>query len=247
MREIVIKQFKPKKRIQTIAVSDLHLKDTVKSILNTSEYLNCKPGYLFTSKLDSEIITQLNHKDIKVIKIAPIKNHIDYNYFIIYELHKYLIEDFCLIVQWDGSVMCNWMWSNEFLNYDYIGAPFLQRKNDRLYCRDKTGIFRSVGNGGFSLRSKRILEAPTKLDLVDEPEFTNAHEDGFFSVLHRQKLEEHGYKWAPVKIARDFSQEKARNILDLIRPSFGYHGKIFKKITILWKPINYLVNKLIDN
>ena len=174
-------------------------------------------------------------------------NHIDYNYFIIDDLYKYLTADYCLIVQWDGSIMCNWMWSEEFLKYDYIGAPFIERRNNTAYSRDKAGIFRAVGNGGFSLRSKSILESPTKLSLEDEPDFTNAHEDGFFSVLHRQTLEGHGYKWAPIKIARAFSQEKPRNIIDVLRPSFGYHGKLYKKMSIFWKPVNYLISKLIAN
>ena len=33
---------------------------------------------------------------------------------------------------------------------------------------------------GFSLRSKKLLEAPTKFKLSDNKGSTNSHEDGFF-------------------------------------------------------------------
>jgi len=235
-----------KNKIQIVAISDLHLEKTVKSLLKTQNSLKGSEACFFTSKSEEVKAIITNKKKINIISINPINNHKDYNYFIIYELYKYIKFKHCLIAQWDGFSMCDWMWKDYFFEYDYIGAPFLKRKKDKSYCIDKNGLFRSVGNGGFSLRSKRLLEAPTKLALKDEPSFTNFHEDGFFSVLHRPQLESLGFKWPKENIARQFSQEKARNIIDLIRPSFGCHGKLYSFISYIWSPLNFL-NRIYRN
>ena len=66
------------------------------------------------------------------------------------------------------------------MNYDYIETPFIQG-ND--FILGTLMDFFSVGNGGFSIRSKRLLEAPNKFNLKDNFRFTNNHEDGFFCVF----------------------------------------------------------------
>ena len=61
--------------------------------------------------------------------------------------------------------------------------------------QDQNNNFYSVGNGGFTIRSRSLLEAPSKFSLEDNFENTNFHEDGFFSVYHRKFLESKG--WTP--------------------------------------------------
>jgi hypothetical protein len=53
-----------------------------------------------------------------------------------------------LLVQWDGYVCNPDAWDPAFLDCDYIGAKWFWH-NDAM----------RVGNGGFSLRSRRLLEA----------------------------------------------------------------------------------------
>ena len=53
-----------------------------------------------------------------------------------------------LIIQHDGFILNHKAWDNEFLNYDYIGAPVYWMGNKLI----------EVGNGGFSLRSKKLLK-----------------------------------------------------------------------------------------
>src|ERR1700722_12124880 len=50
----------------------------------------------------------------------------------------------CLTIQYDGFVLDSDMWRAEFLDYDYIGAPWPHRGY-------------AVGNGGFSLRSVEMM------------------------------------------------------------------------------------------
>ena len=107
---------------------------------------------------------------------------------------------------------------------------------------DSKGRFFSVGNGGFSLRSKSLLEAPSKYNLFDNELFTNSHEDGFFSILHRKFLESKGFKWAPFLIANQFSIESPISFKDFRDLPFGFHGKKF----YYFVKIKYFIKSLLD-
>ena len=47
----------------------------------------------------------------------------DFNYFMVYDLYKYVSTEFALIVHYDGFVVHPECWRNDFLDYDYIGSP----------------------------------------------------------------------------------------------------------------------------
>ncbi len=161
---------------------------------------------------------------INVSKIAPLQSLDDYSDFLIYELHRHIKTKHCLIIQWDGFVINPRMWSNEYLEYDYIGSPFKMRNNDYWYSKNREGVFYSVGNGGFSLRSKDLLAAPTRLGLKRPDWVRSNNEDGFFCVEQRNVLEQNGFKWAPQYLASKFGNECG--ILDkkFLKHSFGFHG-----------------------
>ena len=110
-----------------------------------------------------------------------------------------------LVVQWDGYVLDAAQWDAEFLRYDYIGALF----------RDQTGLL-AVGNGGFSLRSRRLLQA-----LLD-PAMTISHpEDTCICHANRPRLEQqHGIRFAPPELAARFAFER----VEPTGPTFGFHG-----------------------
>jgi len=61
----------------------------------------------------------------------------------------------CLLVQPDGFVINPDKWDNQFFEYDYIGAPWEQVPHSYL---DPWGKPHRVGNGGFSFRSKKLLD-----------------------------------------------------------------------------------------
>ncbi|MFM6811478.1 MAG: DUF5672 family protein, partial [Dolichospermum sp.] len=84
------------------------------------------------------------------------------------ELNSFIETEFCLVTQGDGFIINPQFWSEEFLNYDYIGAPW--RKQSHLVNSQGQTVNildlnkNRVGNGGFSLRSKRLLELCSELD-----------------------------------------------------------------------------------
>lgn len=142
---------------------------------------------------------------VDCVRIAPLRSREDYSRFVIKELHAHVDTDFVLLVQWDGFVVNPAAWSGDFLAYDYIGARWPDR-DDGL----------AVGNGGFSLRSRRLLEALRDPVVVPEP-----LEDVAICRTFRPHLERaHGIRFAPADVADRFAFE-ATYFTSL---PFGFHG-----------------------
>ena len=222
------------KTLSLVAVADTNIIKTIYALRKSKKDLNLKEILLITSH---NIEEKFLFRGLNVINIKPIKSFKEYNYFIIYELYKYIKTTHVLLVQWDGYVLNPNKWNKNFLDYDYIGAPFIPRAKNYFYSRDNKKNFYSVGNGGFSIRSKSLLMAASRFNLSDQDDVTLAHEDGFFCVLHRKFLESKGFKWAPINIANKFSIESPISFAEILELPFGFHGK---KMLRLFPLINIL-------
>ena len=143
--------------------------------------------------------------DVKVICDYKIKNIDDWNRKIIYELGNYVDTEFAMLIHADGYVVNPEAWRDEFLDYDYIGAPWPLPKDDYSY-RTPQGELVRVGNS-VSLRSRRLLAAPRELALPWNSYYGNTNEDGFLCVHNRYLLQQHGIKFAPLEVAKYFSKE----------------------------------------
>jgi len=132
----------------------------------------------------------------------------DYQRFLIKELIDHVKTEFVLVVQYDGMAVNKKLWTDDFYNYDYIGAAWPDR-----FVSDPDI---KVGNGGFSLRSAKLLTA-----LQDSNIDTNGNEDAIICQRYATYLRErHNIKFAPVGLADQFSNEWNN-------PSgntFGFHG-----------------------
>ena len=151
--------------------------------------------------------------DIRQVRIARLTSAQDYSEFIVRGLSDHILTEHCLIVQWDGFVLDPGQWHPDFLQFDYIGAHWPQFIDGQ-----------DVGNGGFSLRSKRLLEAGR------DPRIVAAHpEDVTLCRLHRPMLEkDYGVRFADRSVANRFSHERGKRD----HPTFGFHG-IFNMIPAL--------------
>jgi len=166
------------------------------------------------------------------VPVTEIKDYNDYNYYVIYNLGKHVNTSHCLLVQPDGFVLFPEKWDNSWLEYDYIGAPWAYVEDAYI---DPFGNHHQVGNGGFSLRSKKFLDVPTKVEVPWEtnnsdfywmPEgVVNYHEDGNVCVHNRHIFIEQGCKYAPVEVAVRFSQETRVPECEGITP-FGFHYRL---------------------
>lgn len=167
----------------------------------------------------------VNISDIDVIKIPPLDKE-KYSRFCLYELPEYIQTDFCLTFQGDGFIINTDMWSDEFLQYDYIGAPWVFDTINR------------VGNGGFSLRSQKFLHSAKTLEYNSKIQFQEGIEAGilitpedWFACSHSYKnMIDMGVKFADIDTAYRFSVEhpspnKAYDRKDIHSyNSFGFHG-----------------------
>lgn len=148
----------------------------------------------------------INFGAVKLITSLPINNVDDWNKAIIYDLRNFIDTEYCLLVQGDGFVVNPESWRDEFLDYDYIGAPWPLPTDDYSY-RTPDGDIVRVGNGGTSLRSKKILNLPYELEFAWRSYFGNTHEDGFLCCHNRRLLQQFGVKFAPIEVAKYFSRE----------------------------------------
>lgn len=137
-------------------------------------------------------------------RIDRIQSRIDYSRFMLRSLANHVDTSHALCIQWDGFVLDGGAWDPAFLTYDYIGAPWPHFDDGH-----------NVGNGGFSLRSKRLLEACAALPLSDVE-----LEDVLISRRHRPALEASGIRFAPESVARRFSYER----MSPTGSEFGFHG-----------------------
>lgn len=141
---------------------------------------------------------------IRFVGIPALDGIDAYSDFILKRLGAFVQTEHALVVQWDGFILNPDLWQENFLQYDYIGPPW--------YHGGHPGM---VGNGGFSLRSKRLLDALTQYELpLGEPE------DMVICVTLREQLEhKHGIRFAPLEVAQAFGCEYGT-----WRRTFGFHG-----------------------
>lgn len=144
------------------------------------------------------------HPGIEVVPIPRIDSARAYSHFLLSGLVDHVDTSHCLVVQWDGHVLDAARWQPRFLDYDYIGASWPQ-----------FGDGHDVGNGGFSLRSRRLMEA------CRAPGFRPGHpEDVAIGRTNRAWLEAMGMRFAPRELADAFAAERAGDP----GQSFGFHG-----------------------
>lgn len=151
-------------------------------------------------------------KDISWKRCFPL-NYQQYSIFCIHCLHHYISTDFCLIVQDDSWVLNGKNFKAHYYNYDYVGAPAHAGMVKDVYhiqwsWLGKRGAL-EVQNGGFSLRSKRFLQAPSKYGIVyiPFPQQPFCNEDVQLTAFRRKDFERLGFKFAPKSVAKNFSVE----------------------------------------
>lgn len=142
--------------------------------------------------------------NLKIIPIDYINDLTTYSEFVIKGLNQHILTSHALIIQWDGFITHPDLWQDRFLEFDYVGAPW----------PTKAGLL--VGNGGFSLRSKKLLIA-----LQDEIIQAKHPEDQCICLENRAYLEHaHGITFASGELAEQFAFELQKPAFDC----FGFHA-----------------------
>lgn len=221
------------KNVTLVAVSSIKIEETIFALIESAK------------KIDYFEIIFISHEKpnnlpigIKFKKCDRLKSIEEYNYFMLFQLSDYIDSEFGLVVQYDGYVLHPNKWDDNFLYYDYIGAPW---QKDYYFLNNGENI--RVGNGGFSLRSKKLLNIFNDLEIAfKDKNISNYNEDSVICLYCRRILEAHGIKFAPVSIASMFSTEELFS--DSSKESFGFHLSKIKFIDKLKRIIRNILNFL---
>lgn len=186
-------------QVTLCAVTSVNVAATVRALETSAVQVDFAQILLLT-----DVVVCPDHPAIRVVPIAPLRSSAAYSDFLLTNLLDHVQTSHCMIAQWDGHLLDAARWDPAFLDYDYIGASWPQFDDGH-----------DVGNGGFSLRSRRLMA------LCRAAPFVPLHpEDVAIARLNRDWLEQQGMRFAPRELADAFATERAGNLAT----SFGYHG-----------------------
>lgn len=200
------------KDVTLVCVTSVHIQESVNSMLASSNDIEFAKLKFITSEnvnVDSKI---------EVEKCRKLHSIDAYSHYMIYDLYKHVDTEFCLIIQHDGFITHPHLWTYDYLKYDYIGAPWKIHDN----YLDTNGKHIRVGNGGFCLRSQKLLNTPNYEHIPFQSPISR-NEDHLICVDNHELYEKCGNKFAPFEVALTFSKETIlpeNENLD----TFGVHG-----------------------
>lgn len=156
----------------------------------------------------------------------------DYNRFCLVDLVKHVDTEFVIIVQDDGFITHPDKWNPEYQQYDYIGAPW---PKEHLFFNTKRWPFvhdklvesnnvYHVGNGGFCLRSKKLMK---DVGCLMNSNYIGIPEDVLICIGFRKELEMKKHKFPTFDLAKTFSCESlfVNGIYTTPNETFGFHGR----------------------
>jgi hypothetical protein len=216
-----------------------HVDKSLRAMLIAMDQVDFKRAVLITdgSKTDLSIFEYiLYHNNVEVCDMNvdlnsnmsnDDKNRSGFCESFIQQTNKYITDDFCINVQHDSTIIDPTKWDDNYLKYDYIGAPWpmnIIQASDMVAGRIEK-IPNVVGNGGFSLRTRKLIEESAKLG------WEHKNEDLNICVFNHQKMIDAGIKFCPPELAVKFSVEHPtpyhyfdRRVLFTYN-SFGFHGE----------------------
>lgn len=164
-----------------------------------------KKIFFISESIDySEYKQAFENEGIQVVLLPKEYSLRRYSYLAVKELNNYVDTDFVMLFQNDGFIDNVGKWTDRFLDYDYIGAPWWYKDHN------------NVGNGGFSIRSKKLLEVLATDKHIEQV----VPEDHHICRTYGDYLREHhGIKFAPEELALQFSVEHG-----VYTDQFGFHG-----------------------
>jgi hypothetical protein len=133
-----------------------------------------------------------------------------YSDFCIRHLWKYFDTSHCLIVQHDGWIENPAAWRDEWLEWDYIGC---------VADWSSPGAGGKGGCGGFSLRSRRLMELAARIA-------TKTHEEDIVLSHAKPRGQRDDFEAAGMRFAPNSVQELWGYDAQTWRGEFGHHRAI---------------------
>jgi hypothetical protein len=197
------------------------INDSVKALLISSKDIEFSNVLLLSAIKPDNLPSNINHHLITSM------SWLEYNQFIVSNLTQYINTDYCILIQSDGFITNSSVWSDDFLKYDYIGhvwdfinLPYhLPGVDPAVVAKKGPENLNRVGNGGFSFRSKKLLDATATIPVKCEK-----GEDAFICNDQFDYLTDKGIVFGTVEIARLFSEDPNVHFCKSYQTTFGFHG-----------------------
>lgn len=159
---------------------------------------------------------------------------LDYCDFCIKGMNSVVDTEFALINQYDGMATNPQHWTDEFLEYDYVGSlshvdfpPVMGSLKSSQFYDDFRDTHWFTCGGGLSLRSKKLLTILANDDRIKTMNYKDncnvpfISEDLVITLLNREYLEkEHGIRIAPLELGLKFCAE----VITGYTNALGFHG-----------------------
>lgn len=221
--------------ITLVSIGNINHTLTEFSVNKSIENMPPSDTFIVSDKILSGVKYQHNFVDLAEINHFTVDgqpaewNFDTYNVFLLKALVHYIKTDYIINIHYDGFPVNRNYWTDQFLEYDYIGSPTHRDwipltptlKSHSLYDVAPDRWYN--GGGGFTLRSKKLLSALTDSRIVTELSGKNFErsEDVTISIKYRKLLEEeYGIKFAPLDVSLSFCTE----LITGLPYSFGFHG-----------------------
>lgn len=184
--------------VTLIAVSGIKHGETIAAMRKSMALVDFKEA-VFITNIDVE------YEGIRCVNVGGLKSIEDYSRFIIKELYKHFDTSHCLIVQYDSWIINVDCWTDEFLEYDIIGAP--NTYTDGRQCL----------NGGFSIRSKYFQQSIANEEMID---IFHPCDEVLCRLYRNSLIVNYGFRYAPDELAESFAFE----LREQYKKSFGFHN-----------------------
>lgn len=150
--------------------------------------------------------------------------------------HRWFADyDIIIAVQHDGYAINRYAWTDEFLEYDYIGSPWPWHLLDKSIEHKPENMKYRVGNSGFTLRSRKFLEVSSRLGAKFLGQWEK--DDVFWSQTHRKHFEDEGINFAPFELAGKWGTEwHLEEFPEQIYGSWGFHGPMEERKHLIILP-----------
>jgi hypothetical protein len=226
----------------SLSISCIETRDITKAVRAVERTAECTTAdclYWFSNSAFPNILPGTEIVNILIPHFTDFFE--DINRICLRLMPRVVTTDFNLTVQPDGFAINPQAWDDRFWEYDYIGAPWPWMWGGGPYWPGPI-----VGNGGFSLRSRKLYRALIELDVkwhvadwasderINRREYYISAPNGekclvddiLISLWYRDRLEkEFGIKFSPPELATKFSVETASPFTQYwLGRSFGFHG-----------------------
>lgn len=219
------------KKIKNTTICCIDTKNKIEALIaldKSIKDISFEKYYFFTDDIDDIKISRfenLSKVNLEIFYIPTIPSKSEYSKFCLVDLNKYISTDFCLTIQHDGYIINPECWTNEFLNFDYIGAPW----------PPDWGYKNRIGNGGFCMKSKKFLQTCSaifsnfdfNLEISRDKYDISINEDFLACNIYYDEMLLKGIKFADLQTSSLFSIEHP--IPEMKNKTFGFHDYFIRR------------------